>query len=109
MTICLALDVSEITWKLSPTSGRLSRPITSTGMDGSASFTGLPRSPNMARTFLKRAPQIKKPPPALSQFGFQRSAKRRTVRIRLKILYIGYQENHFQQQVKVLAHFGRNG
>ena len=62
MTICLALEVSLVTWKLSPTSGRLSSPITSTGIDGSASRTGLPRSSNIARTLLNKAPQMKKSP-----------------------------------------------
>ena len=39
MTICFAFAVSVITWKLSPTSGRASRPMTSTAVDGSASRT----------------------------------------------------------------------
>ena len=44
LTICFALAVSVTIWKVSPTSGKDSRPMTSTGMDGSALRTGWPQS-----------------------------------------------------------------
>src|SRR6266403_1927143 len=60
-TMCRAL-ASSVTWKRSPASGTPCNPSTSTGVDGGASVTTRPRSSNIARTFPKTDPQIKKSP-----------------------------------------------
>ena len=55
----IALAVSVTTWKESPASGNDSSPSTSTGMEGSTSRTGWPRSSSMARTLPNTRPQMK--------------------------------------------------
>ena len=97
--------------------------MTSTGMDGSASLTGLPRSSNIARTLLNSAPQMKKSPTRsvplrtsmvatgprpLSSLASSTVPMRGPAGIRLEILDIGDQQNHLEQQIEVLAGFGGN-
>ncbi len=62
VAICRAFAASASAWKASPGCGRPVRPSTSTGIDGPAAFTGLPRSSMSARTRPTIGPAMKLSP-----------------------------------------------
>ena len=116
-----AFSRSATTTNWSPACGRPSSPSSSTGVEGGASSSALPRSSNMARTLPKMLPTTKLSPmrsvpfcdqhgghaaAAAVELGLHHRAGGGALGIGLQLLQVGDQADHLHQQIQVLLLLG---